>query len=303
MDLLSLIRLGASRLGAAKVEIAHHHDNAIDEARELILFALNLPHDFPAGLAQAELPEAQCEQALALLQQRIDRRIPAAYLTGLAWFAGHAFKTDARALVPRSPIAELIVEGFSSWFNGSSPERILDLCAGSGCIGIAAGLRFPNAEVVLADISEQALSLARENIALHRCGTRVSTVQSDLFARVSGRFELILSNPPYVTEGEYQVMADEFRHEPKLGLTSGVDGLDHPLQILRDAAQHLSADGLLVLEVGESERALKRLLPDMPARWIEFSVGQMGIMAISRAGLEQIAAELHALCQARFNAP
>lgn len=302
MDLLSLIRLAASRLGAAKVEIAHHHDNAIDEARELVLHALSLPHDFPAGLAPAELSERECARALALVQERIDRRVPAAYLTGKAFFAGHAFKTDARALVPRSPIAELIVNGFSSWFNGGSPERILDLCAGSGCIGIAAALRFPNAEVVLADISPEALSLASENIALHRCGSRVQTVISDLFHSVSGQFELILSNPPYVTEGEYRAMADEYRHEPKLGLTSGADGLDHPLQILRDAARHLRADALLVLEVGESEHALKRLLPTMPARWIEFSVGQMGIMAISRAGLEQIAPELRALCQHRFGA-
>lgn len=302
MDLLSLIRLGASRLGAAKVEIAHHHDNAIDEARELMLFALNLPHDFPATLAHSELSEDDCERALAVLQERIDRRVPAAYLTGTAWFAGHAFKTDTRALVPRSPIAELISDGFSSWFGGGSPARILDLCAGSGCIGIAAALRFPNAEVVLADISPEALSLARENIALHRCGARVHIQQSDLFASVSGQFDLILSNPPYVTDGEYLAMAQEYRHEPKLGLTSGSDGLDHPLQILRHAAKHLQPDGLLVLEVGESERALKRLLPTMPARWIEFSVGQMGIMAISRPGLEQIAPELQTICQRRFGA-
>jgi ribosomal protein L3 glutamine methyltransferase len=284
-SLTSLIRLAASQLKASGVLIAHHHDNALDEARELVLHALHLAHDFPANLAPAKISAAEATRALALVQQRIETRVPAAYLTGVARFAGHSFKTDARALVPRSPISELIQEGFSSWFGDTAPADILDLCCGSGCIGIAAGLRFVNAHVMLADLSADALTLARENIALHSLSARVRAVQSDLFEAIAGRFDLILSNPPYITDAQYLEMAPEYQHEPKMGLTSGALGLDHPLQILARAADYLTPRGLLILEVGESERNLMRLLPKLPARWIEFSVGQMGVLAIGREGL------------------
>jgi ribosomal protein L3 glutamine methyltransferase len=284
--LLSTIARAAGLLKSSGVLIAHHHDNALDEARELVLHCLHLPHDFPANLASAELLESEATRALALVQRRIDERIPAAYLTGHARFADLTFKTDARALVPRSPIAELIVEGFASWFGDSPPAEILDLCAGSGCIGIAAAKRFPNAHIMLADLSPEALSLAQENIDLHSVSGRCRAVQSDLFASIHGRFDLILSNPPYITNADYANMAPEYRHEPKLGLTSGTEGLDHPLKILRHAPDFLTERGLLILEVGEAERALRRLMPKLSARWIKFSVGQMGVMAIGRAGLE-----------------
>ena len=285
--LLSTIARASGMLKASGALVAHHHDNALDEARELVLHALHLPHDFPANLASGALLESEVEHALALVQRRITERIPAAYLTGVARFAGLEFKTDARALVPRSPIAELIVEGFGSWFGDTPPAEILDLCTGSGCIGIAAAKRFPQSHVMLADLSTDALSLAEENIALHALGSRCRVALSDLFGSLHGRFDLILSNPPYITDAQYLAMAPEYRHEPKLGLTSGVEGLDHPLRILRDAADFLTERGLLILEVGEAERALRRLLPKLPARWIEFSVGQMGVMAIGRPGLEQ----------------
>jgi ribosomal protein L3 glutamine methyltransferase len=299
-DLLSVMREAASLLRQSGVLIGHHHDNALDEARELVLHALQLPHDFPANLATGMLSADERTRALKLVQRRINERIPAAYLTGIARFAGLAFRTDARALVPRSPIAELIENGFASWFGSNSPAEILDLCTGSGCIGIAAALRFPNAHVMLADLSETALTLAQENIELHNVSQRVRTAQSDLFDAIHGRFDLILSNPPYITDGEYAQMAPEYRHEPKLGLTSGHDGLDHPLQILRQAANFLSPRGLLILEVGEAERALKKLLPTLPARWIEFSVGQMGVLAISRAALLSVSAPIEAVCVARL---
>ncbi len=285
-DLLSLIARAAGLLKASGVMIAHHHDNALDEARELVFHALHLPHDFPANLSTAKLLQPEYQRALALVQRRIDERIPAAYLTGQARFAGLSFNTDARALVPRSPIAELIVEGFASWFGDRPPAEILDLCTGSGCIGIAAAKRFPNAHVMLADLSTEALALAQENIDLHSVTGRCRAVQSDLFGSLHGRFDLILSNPPYITDADYADMAPEYRHEPKLGLTSGELGLDHPLQILRDAPDFLTERGLLILEVGEAERALRRFMPKLSARWIEFSVGQMGVMAIGRAGLE-----------------
>ena len=293
--LLSTIARAAGMLKASGALVAHHHDNALDEARELVLHALHLPHDFPANLAGAKMLESEIERALALVQRRITERIPAAYLTGVARFAGLEFKTDARALVPRSPIAELIVEGFASWFGDTPPAEILDLCTGSGCIGIAAAKRFPQSRVMLADLSTDALALAEENIALHAIGSRCRAVQSDLFGSLHGRFDLILSNPPYITDAEYVAMAPEYRHEPKLGLTSGAEGLDHPLKILRDAAGFLTERGLLILEVGEAERALRRLLPKLAARWIEFSVGQMGVMAIGRPGLEAATKTLRAI--------
>ena len=282
-------------LKASGVMVAHHHDNALDEARELVFHALHLPHDFPANLAVGKLLDSEVACALALVQRRISERIPAAYLTGVARFAGLEFKTDARALVPRSPIAELIVEGFASWFGDTPPSDILDLCAGSGCIGIAAAKRFLQSRVMLADISTDALALAEENITLHAIGSRCRAVQSDLFGSLHGRFDLILSNPPYITDDEYDAMAPEYGHEPKLGLTSGKDGLDHPLQILRDAADFLTERGLLILEVDEAERALRRLLPKLSARWIEFSVSQMGVMAIGKPGLEAARSSLRAI--------
>ena len=294
-NVLSVVARAAGMLKASGVMVAHHHDNALDEARELVFHALHLPHDFPANLAGGRLLESEVERALTLVQRRIDERIPAAYLTGVARFAGLDFKTDARALVPRSPIAELIVEGFASWFGDTPPAEILDLCTGSGCIGIAAAMRFPQSRVMLADISNEALSLAEENIALHALASRCRAVQSDLFGSLHGRFDLILSNPPYITDAEYIAMAPEYGHEPKLGLTSGKDGLDHPLQILRDAADFLTERGLLILEVGEAERALRRMLPKLSARWIEFSVGQMGVMAIGRPGLESARQALMAI--------
>ena len=295
--LLSTIARAAGMLKASGALVAHHHDNALDEARELVLHALHLPHDFPANLASGALLESEIACALALVQRRITERIPAAYLTGVARFAGLEFKTDARALVPRSPIAELIVEGFASWFGDTPPAEILDLCTGSGCIGIAAAKRFPQSNAMLADISIDALSLAEENIALHALSSRCRAVQSDLFGSLHGRFDLILSNPPYITDAQYVAMAPEYRHEPKLGLTSGVEGVDHPLRILRDAADFLTERGLLILEVGEAERAVRRMLPKLKCRWIEFSVGQMGVMAIGRAGLEAARKNL------RLNAP
>jgi ribosomal protein L3 glutamine methyltransferase len=285
MDLHSLVARSAGMLKASRVLIGHNQDNALDEARELVLHALHLPDSFPAHLASAMLTSHETEAALALIRRRIDERIPAAYLTGKVRFAGLTFKTDQRALIPRSPIAELIVEGFSSWFAGKEPLEILDLCTGSGCIGIAAAKRFLRSHVMLADLSLDAITLAEENIDLHDVGLRVRAIQSDLFDSIHGRFDLILSNPPYVTDAEYDAMAQEYYFEPKLGLTSGAEGLDHPIQILHQAANYLNDDGLLVLEVGEAERALRRKFPTLGGVWVEFSVGQMGVLAIGKSDL------------------
>jgi ribosomal protein L3 glutamine methyltransferase len=298
--IVDLIRYAASRFNAAGLTFGHSHDNAIDEATHLVLSSLHLPPDLPPAYGSARVTAIEKNRVLSLIDRRIETREPVAYLVGEAWFAGMPFKSDARALVPRSPIAELIEDGFSPWLDGRDVERALDLCTGSGCIGIAIAAHNPRWRVDIADISDDALALARENIALHQLDAQVRAVRSDLFSGLAGeRYDLIVSNPPYVTDGEYAALPGEYAHEPKLGLAAGADGLDIALRILRDAADHLADDGLLIVEVGESEHALNALLPGVPFVWIEFKVGPMGVFALERHDLDQHVAAIKAAADAR----
>ncbi|SFL00973.1 50S ribosomal protein L3 N(5)-glutamine methyltransferase [Rhodanobacter glycinis] len=298
--IIDFIRYGASRFSAAGLTFGHSHDNPIDEATHLVLACLHLPPDIPPAYGAGRLTTAEREQVLALIERRVSERLPVAYLVGETWFAGLKFKSDHRALVPRSPIAELIESGFAPWLDGRQIERALDLCTGSGCIGIAMAEYNPDWQVDIVDISDDALALARENIAFQHVEGRVEAVKSDLFAGVKGRkYDLIVSNPPYVTEDEYAALPGEYAHEPKLGLTSGEDGLDICLRILDEAADLLSDDGLLIVEVGESEHALAALLPEVPFVWIEFKVGPMGVFALERRDLVEYAAVIHAAAVAR----
>ena len=283
--IIDLIRYGASRFNAAGLTFGHSYDNALDEATQLVLHALHLPPDLGPAYGAARLLPAERHQVLGLFERRIHERVPAAYLTGEAWFAGLSFKSDARALVPRSPIAELIEGGFEPWLAGRPVQRALDLCTGSGCIAIATAHYNPNWEVDAVDISEDALALAAENKA-RLLTDNVELIRSDLFDGLDGRvYELIVINSPYVTDAETDALPQEYAHEPELGLRAGPDGLDLVLKILRDAPAHLSEDGLLICEVGESERHLVRLLPEVDFAWIEFKVGQMGIFAVEAAEL------------------
>ncbi len=283
--IIDLIRYGTSRFNAAELSFGHSYDNALDEATQLVLHALHLPHDLGPAYGGARVTTPEKAQVLALFERRIAERIPAAYLTGEAWFAGLSFKSDARALVPRSPIAELIEAGFEPWLAGREVSRALDLCTGSGCIAIAMGHYNPNWQVDAVDISDDALALAAENKA-RLLAENVELVKSDLFAGLGGRrYELIVTNPPYVTHAETDALPPEYAHEPELGLRAGDDGLDLALKILRDAPAHLSEDGLLICEVGESERALVQLLPEVDFAWVEFKVGQMGIFAVEASEL------------------
>ncbi|EIL88245.1 50S ribosomal protein L3 N(5)-glutamine methyltransferase [Rhodanobacter sp. 115] len=298
--IIDFIRYGASRFSAAGLTFGHSHDNPIDEATHLVLACLHLPPDIPPAYGAGRLTTAEREQVLALIERRVSERLPVAYLVGETWFAGLKFKSDHRALVPRSPIAELIESGFAPWLDGRQIGRALDLCTGSGCIGIAMAEYNPDWQVDIVDISDDALALARENIAFQHVEGRVEAVKSDLFAGVKGRkYDLIVSNPPYVTEDEYAALPGEYAHEPKLGLTSGEDGLDICLRILDEAADLLSDDGLLIVEVGESEHALAALLPEVPFVWIEFKVGPMGVFALERRDLVEYAAVIHAAAVAR----
>jgi len=284
--IVDFIRYGASRFSAAGLTFGHSYDNALDEATHLVLHALHLPHDLAPAYGAARLTASEKADVLALIERRVAEHQPVAYLTGEAWFAGLKFKSDARALVPRSPIAELIQAGFSPWLDDRAIERALDLCTGSGCIGIAIAAHNPDWQVDLADISDDALSLARENVEFQDVGDRVRVIRSDLFGNLGGeRYDLIVSNPPYVTEHEYAALPPEYGHEPALGLRAGDDGLDFALRILVCAPEHLNEDGVLIVEVGESERALIALLPQVPFNWIEFNVGQMGVFLLDRRDL------------------
>ncbi len=286
MNLLSAIRLAATQLRTAGVFVAHSADNALDEARTLALHALQLPADWPGNLGSAELTVAEQDRIAALINRRIQERIPAAYLIGHAPFAGLDFVTDPRALVPRSPIAELIESGFDGWCEPARVHRVLDLCCGGGSIGVAMAVYQPQWRVDLVDLSHDALLLAQENIDRHRVASRVHTIQSDLYAELKGiRYELIVSNPPYVTDAEFRKLAPEYAHEPELGLVSGIDGLDATTRILDGAIEHLMPGGLLIVEIGEGWRAFKRRFAHLPVAWIPFSVGQMGVFAITREAL------------------
>lgn len=297
--IIDLIRYGASRFNAAGLTFGHSHDNALDEATHIVLHTLHLPPDLSPAYGQGRLLRSEKEEILALFERRISERVPAAYLTGEAWFANLSFKTDKRALVPRSPIAELILNGFEPWLAGREVRRALDLCTGSGCIAIAMGYYNPDWQVDGVDISDDALALAAENKAvLH--ADNVTLIKSDLFSGLTGKhYDLIVTNPPYVTNDETDALPQEYSYEPELGLRAGDDGLDLVLKILRDAPIHLSEDGLLICEVGESERHLVKLLPEVEFFWIEFKVGQMGIFAVECRELIAHNARIKELADAR----
>ena len=297
--IIDFIRFGASRFGAAGLTFGHSYDNALDEATQLVLHALHLPHDLSPVYGASRLTGSEKGEVLALFARRIDERIPAAYLTGQAWFAGLSFKSDPRALVPRSPIAELIESGFEPWLGGREVNRALDICTGSGCIAIAMAHYNPDWQVDGIDISDEALSLAEENKSRLMAGN-VRFLKSDLMDALKGeQYELIVTNPPYVTHAETDALPAEYAHEPELGLRAGDDGLDLALRILRDAPDHLTDDGLLICEVGEAEHALTALLPELSLAWIEFKVGQMGIFVAERADLVAHHARIAELATAR----
>ncbi|MFG0380681.1 50S ribosomal protein L3 N(5)-glutamine methyltransferase [Pseudomonas sp. zbq_18] len=277
------IRWAVSRFHEAGLFFGHGTDNAWDDARQLVLGALHLPFEIADSYLDCRLEEDEQEHLLELIRRRIEERVPTAYLIGEAWFCGLPFVVDERVLVPRSPIAELISQRFTPWLP-AEPARILDLCTGSGCIGIACAYAFPEAEVVLGDLSFDALEVANHNIERHELEERVYTVQGDGFAGLPGqRFDLIVSNPPYVDAEDFADMPAEYQHEPALGLACGDDGLDLVRRMLAEAADHLSEKGLLIVEVGNSQVHVEALYPEVDFTWLEFEQGGHGVFLLAAA--------------------
>lgn len=262
-------------------------DNPWDEALQLVLGGLQLPPDVPESLYRARLTQSEKETLLELVLARIEQRVPVAYLTNSAWFCGLEFYVDERTIIPRSPISALIQEGFSSLLT-HQPQRILDLCTGSGCIAIACVDKFPDAEVDAVDLSVDALNVAEINIARHQMEHQVFPIQSDLFNNLLGQqYDLIVSNPPYVDAEDLADMPQEFHFEPELALGSGADGLDITKRILREAADYLTENGVLVCEVGNSMLSLIEQYPEVPFNWLELKNGGLGVFALDKAALLQ----------------
>jgi len=278
-----LIHFGAREFDEAGLVFGHGTGDALDDAGALVFHALGLEHaDAPAAYGRMVTPR-QAGEVLALFSQRITRRVPAAYLMGRMWFAGLEFEVDPRVIVPRSPFAELVDAGFAPWVDPDAVGTVLDVGTGSGCIAIACAVRFPHARIDAVDLSEDALAVAGRNVGRHAMGDRVALLRGDVYEPLGGRrYDLIVSNPPYVSNDEMAALPDEYRAEPDLALRAGHDGLDVVRRLLRGAESHLEPGGALVVEVGDSEERLQRAYPSVPFVWLEFERGGGGVFVLTK---------------------
>ncbi|HET7549142.1 MAG TPA: 50S ribosomal protein L3 N(5)-glutamine methyltransferase [Usitatibacter sp.] len=293
----ALLEYGVKIFEEAGLSYGHGTTNALDEAAWLILRALELPPGDINPHLDRSLDAARFAAAKSLLDQRVATRKPAAYLLHEAWLGPHRFYVDERVIVPRSFIAELLLEKrgqspFSLRANGVPPKRkrglspFLDLCTGSGCLAILAALRFPDAHVDAVDLSDEALQVAARNVADYGLGNRIALARSDLFSALEGRtYDVIVSNPPYVKAASMRTLPDEYRKEPRMALASGADGLEHTRAILAQAHAHLNPGGVLVVEVGHNRRALERAFPRLAFDWPKTSAGSGFVFAIAREQL------------------
>lgn len=293
------VRWALSELNRGGVHLGHGTNDPWDEAVALVLHPLALDEQSDPRILDARLTVDEREAVAELVRRRVEERTPAAYLTGRAWFAGLPFRVDPRVLVPRSPIAELIGRRFEPWLDPERVGRILELCTGSGCIAIACCHAFPDAEVVATDLSADALEVATDNRVAHGCDEQLSLVQGDLYAGVHGRYDLIIANPPYVDARDMAGLPPEYRHEPELGLAAGEDGLDLVVRILADAGKYLAEDGLLVVEVGNSDEALMDLFPAVPFLWPDFEHGEGGVFVLHAADVRAAVVQFRQAAQSR----
>jgi ribosomal protein L3 glutamine methyltransferase len=297
--LRDLLRYAASRFGAADLAYGHGTDNAWDEAAALLLWALHLPPDTLEPWLDARLCASERQAALALIERRIATRQPTAYLTGEAWLRGLAFACDERALVPRSLIAEALDEALPDWLErhprpASWPATILDLCTGGGSLAIVAATRFPDAQVVGADLSDDALALASENRTRHGLQQRLELVSGDLFAPLRGRrFDLILCNPPYVNKTSMRALPPEFRAEPHSALAGGSDGMDVIRRVIADARAHLADDGVLLLEIGHEAQHFEAAFPKLEFHYLPVTAGERMLVLVEAAQLDASAPRQH----------
>lgn len=279
------LRWMATKLSRSDVHYGHGTDNSWDEALALLCGRLGIAAEKIEYVLPARLTEVERREFVRLLERRIVHRVPVPYLVGEAWFAGRRYLIEPGVLIPRSPIAELIATEFAPWL-GRFPDRILDLCTGSGCIGIACAHAFPYAEVVVSDIDGAALALAERNVSLHGLKDRVSVVRADVFDGLeASTFDLIVTNPPYVNARDLAGMPAEYQHEPKRALEAGNDGLDVVRRILSGARRWLAEDGVLVGEVGSSADDLLKAFPELPFVWPELQQGGHGVFVLEAAGL------------------
>lgn len=283
-----LIAWGTRQLARARLYYGHGTQSAEDDAIQLVLHAAGLDYDSDESALDLPLADSQRCNAVALIERRINERIPAPYLTGVAYYAGLKFAVDERVLVPRSSIIELIEGGFQPWLGDQEPQRILDLCTGSACLAILCALAYPQAQVDASDISDGALAVAAVNVKQHGVQSRVKLLRSDVFEALHGRhYDLIISNPPYVGAMEMQGLPAEYRHEPALALASEEDGLLIVRRILEEATEQLAEQGWLIVEVGNSEDAVARRWPDLPLTWVEFERSEGGVFIINAQELRE----------------
>lgn len=288
-----LVEWAARRLERARLCYGHGTDNAFDEAGALVFHALGIGHDeAPAAYARA-VGEAERARAATLVERRIEQRLPSAYLTGRTWFAGHEIEVTPAVLVPRSPIAELCEDRFVPWVDPDAVRGVLDIGTGSGCIAVACAHALPQARVDAADVSKAALEVAASNIAAHGLQRRVRPVSSDVYDGLGRRrYDIIVSNPPYVSEAEMRALPTEYRHEPRRGLVAGRDGLSIVRRILKGAQAHLRRNGLLVVEVGDTQARVEQAWPGLPFTWLEFARGGGGVFLLTARQLRRHRADL-----------
>lgn len=275
------IRWAMSQFNQAQLFFQQGSDDAFEEARALVLGSLHLPYELHDKYLDCNLHADEHAVLQGVLQKRIEQRTPTAYLLNEVCIAGVLFKVDERVMVPRSPIAELVTQHFSPWLM-KTPTRILNLAAGCGYLGIISAMEFPSAQVLLSDISEQALTLADENIALHQLAERVSTVQSDMFTQLpEQRFDLIMCKPPYVDAQQWQRLPQELQYEPRESCLAGNNGLEFIQQVVQQAGQHLTGQGLLILEVGQHRATLVKKYPEVDFVWLEHSHAEIDVLALT----------------------